>query len=30
LVGIDQPPADDVMAKIKSLPHVRYAKLIRF
>jgi D-3-phosphoglycerate dehydrogenase / 2-oxoglutarate reductase len=30
LVGIDQPPADTVMAKIKSLPHVRYAKLIRF
>jgi D-3-phosphoglycerate dehydrogenase len=30
LVGIDQPPAEAVMAKIKSLPHVRYAKLLRF
>jgi len=30
LVGIDQPPAEAVMAKVKSLPHVRYAKLLRF
>ena len=30
LVGIDQPPAEAVMANIKSLPHVRYAKLLRF
>ncbi len=30
LVGIDQPPADAVMTKVKDLPHVRYAKLLRF
>jgi D-3-phosphoglycerate dehydrogenase / 2-oxoglutarate reductase len=30
LVGIDQPPTEGVLAKVKSLPHVRYAKLLRF
>jgi D-3-phosphoglycerate dehydrogenase len=30
LVGIDQPPPTAVMNKVKSLPHVRYAKLLRF
>jgi D-3-phosphoglycerate dehydrogenase len=30
LVGIDQPPAEAVMAKLKALPQVRYAKLLRF
>ncbi len=30
LVGIDQAPSDAVMAKIKALPQVRYAKLLRF
>jgi len=30
LVGIDQPPAEKAMAQIKSLPHVRYAKLLKF
>jgi D-3-phosphoglycerate dehydrogenase len=30
LVGVDQPPPDAVMAKLSALPHVRYAKLLRF
>ncbi|MEZ6022693.1 MAG: phosphoglycerate dehydrogenase [Hyphomonadaceae bacterium] len=30
LVGIDQAPADAVMQKLSALPHVRYAKLLRF
>lgn len=30
LVGIDQPPADAVMAQIAALPHVRYVKLLKF
>jgi D-3-phosphoglycerate dehydrogenase len=30
LVGIDQPPAEAVMATLKALPQVRYAKLLRF
>jgi D-3-phosphoglycerate dehydrogenase len=30
LVGVDQPPPDAVMAKLSTLPHVRYAKLLRF
>jgi D-3-phosphoglycerate dehydrogenase len=30
LVGIDQPPSDAVLASIKDLPQVRYAKLLRF
>lgn len=30
LVGIDQPPEEAVMDQIKALPHVRYAKLLRF
>jgi D-3-phosphoglycerate dehydrogenase len=30
LVGVDQAPPPGVMAKIKALPHVRYAKLLRF
>ena len=30
LVGIDEPPSDAAMQKIQALPHVRYAKLLRF
>ena len=30
LVGIDATPAESVMQKLKALPHVRYAKLLRF
>jgi D-3-phosphoglycerate dehydrogenase len=30
LVGVDQPPSAEVMAALKALPHVRYAKLLRF
>jgi len=30
LVGVDQAPADAVMEKLKALPQVRYAKLLRF
>ncbi|MFZ2029134.1 MAG: phosphoglycerate dehydrogenase [Vitreimonas sp.] len=30
LVGVDQAPSADVMAKVKALGHVRYAKLLRF
>ncbi|MEJ0060071.1 MAG: phosphoglycerate dehydrogenase [Terricaulis sp.] len=30
LVGVDQVVADDVLAKLKALPQVRYAKVIRF
>jgi len=30
LVGVDQPPSGEVMAALKALPHVRYAKLLRF
>ena len=30
LVGVDQPPPAQVMTAIKALPHVRYAKLVRF
>jgi D-3-phosphoglycerate dehydrogenase / 2-oxoglutarate reductase len=30
LVGVDQVVADDVLAKIKALPQVRYAKVLRF
>jgi D-3-phosphoglycerate dehydrogenase len=30
LIGVDQAPSDNVMAALKALPHVRYAKLIRF
>ncbi|WP_395644750.1 phosphoglycerate dehydrogenase [Terricaulis sp.] len=30
LVGVDQPISAEVMAKVKALAHVRYAKLIRF
>jgi D-3-phosphoglycerate dehydrogenase len=30
LVGVDSSPPADVMAEIKALPHVRYAKLLRF
>jgi D-3-phosphoglycerate dehydrogenase len=30
LVGIDQAPAEAVMAELKALPQVRYAKLLRF
>jgi D-3-phosphoglycerate dehydrogenase / 2-oxoglutarate reductase len=29
LVGVDQPPPDAVMAELKALPQVRYAKLLR-
>ena len=30
LVGVDQVVPDDVLAKIKALPQVRYAKVLRF
>jgi D-3-phosphoglycerate dehydrogenase / 2-oxoglutarate reductase len=30
LVGIDQAAPDDTIAKIKALPQVRYAKVLRF
>ncbi len=30
LVGIDATPGEAVMQKLKALPHVRYAKLLRF
>jgi D-3-phosphoglycerate dehydrogenase len=30
LVGVDQPPPGAVMDKLKALPQVRYAKLLRF
>ncbi len=30
LVGVDQPLPEPVMAKLKALPQVRYAKLLRF
>jgi D-3-phosphoglycerate dehydrogenase len=30
LVGVDQAISEDVMAEIKALPQVRYAKLLRF
>ncbi|MEZ5994941.1 MAG: phosphoglycerate dehydrogenase [Hyphomonadaceae bacterium] len=30
LVGVDSAPAPALMAKIAALPHVRYAKLLRF
>ena len=30
LVGVDSAPADTVLTQIKALPHVRYAKLLRF
>ncbi len=30
LVGIDDTPGEPVMQKLKALPHVRYAKLLRF
>ena len=30
LVGVDSSPPAEVMAKIKALPHVRYAKLLHF
>jgi D-3-phosphoglycerate dehydrogenase len=30
LVGVDQSPSEEVMAKLKALPQVRYAKLLRF
>jgi len=30
LIGVDQAPPEAVMDAIKALPHVRYAKLIRF
>jgi len=30
LVGVDQPPHEAVLNEIKALPHVRYAKLLRF
>jgi D-3-phosphoglycerate dehydrogenase len=30
LVGVDQPLSEPDMAKLKALPQVRYAKLLRF
>jgi D-3-phosphoglycerate dehydrogenase len=30
IVGVDQPVPDDVVAHIRSLAHVRYAKLLKF
>jgi D-3-phosphoglycerate dehydrogenase / 2-oxoglutarate reductase len=30
LVGVDQIVADDLLARIRALPHVRYAKVLRF
>lgn len=30
IVGVDQPVPDDAIERIRALPHVRYAKLLRF
>ncbi|HYG27929.1 MAG TPA: phosphoglycerate dehydrogenase, partial [Caulobacteraceae bacterium] len=30
LVGVDQPPAEDLLAKIQALPHVKEARALRF
>jgi D-3-phosphoglycerate dehydrogenase / 2-oxoglutarate reductase len=30
IVGVDQPVPDDVVSKLRSLPHVRYAKVLKF
>jgi D-3-phosphoglycerate dehydrogenase len=30
LVGVDQVVPDDILAKLKALPQVRYAKVLRF
>ncbi|MBY0564292.1 MAG: phosphoglycerate dehydrogenase [Hyphomonadaceae bacterium] len=30
LLGVDQIVSDDVLARIRTLPHVRYAKVLRF
>ena len=30
LVGVDQDPADELVAKIRALPHVKEARTLRF
>ena len=30
LIGVDQPVSEPVLAQIKALPHVRYARVLRF